>query len=83
VVERSSKVLAFIPDEEWKAGMELKLHGARRFDDSGNLLKRLRISCSQHNSGEVASQSDGAGTSDALASASHNCYRILHDVPAM
>ena len=48
-------------------------------DRSGNLFKRLRISRSQHDGGEVAGQSDSSGASDALAGSSHNCDRILHD----
>ena len=53
--------------------------GSGFLNGSGNIFKLLRIARSQYNSGEVASQTDSGGTSDALAGSSHNCDRILHD----
>jgi hypothetical protein len=38
---------------------------------------------SQYNGGKIASQSDSGGTSDALASSSHNCDRITHENPPL
>jgi len=48
------------------------------FHHSGNLLKRLRVACSKNYCGEVASQTDSGGTSDALAGTGHDCDRIFH-----
>jgi hypothetical protein len=48
-----------------------KRFGSGALDHSGNLFKCLRISRSQHNGGEIASQSDSGGTFDTLASSGH------------
>ncbi len=55
----------------------------RRFDGSGNFLKLLGITRRQHNSGEVARQTNSGGTSNPLAGSSYNCNRIVHDFLSM
>lgn len=47
--------------------------GSRRFDHNGNFFKLFGIARGQYCGGEVASQTNSGGASDALAGSRHDC----------